>query len=253
MAYAHHCYPNNRPLRDLSSTLPRHRDICRCCAPRQQHGVHVNFLQPRPSHATTSPTPVLVNSESDTRQDVVPWRLYWKRTFPVITFLFLDDLQSPRLLRRTAHQLHRVLSRSWYSEQTGLAYKPKFWARVSSPGCPPYIMEISSEWFRAARAHLSSPARGRSALHVLSEHEQPIIHSVGHTPANWTVPSDREFEILTKEIEQVATPPAPRGKFQPLSHNNRTHFDGSTTMLRQWFWSVHWTSSKCAIPNRAEH
>ncbi len=115
-----------------------------------------------------------------------------------------------------------------------LAYKPKFWARVSSPGCPPYIMEISSEWFRAARAHPSSPAHGRSALHVLSEHVQPILNSGGHAPANWTVPSDWQFEILTKQIEQVATPPAPRGKFQPLSHNNRPHFDGSTTTFRRY-------------------
>jgi hypothetical protein len=79
-------------------------------AVHRQHGVHVNFLQPRPSHATPSPTPVLGNSECDTRQHAVPWKLYWKRTFPVITVLFLDDLQSPRLLRRTANQLLRVLS-----------------------------------------------------------------------------------------------------------------------------------------------
>jgi hypothetical protein len=48
------------------------------------------------------------------------------------------------------------------------------------------------------------------------------------------VPTDWQFEILTKQIEQVATPPAPRGKFQPLSHNNRPHFDVSTTTFRQY-------------------
>jgi hypothetical protein len=113
-----------------------------------------------------------------------------------------------------------------------LAYQPKFWARVSSPGCPPYIMEISSAWFKSARAYLSSPARGRSALHVLSEHVQPILNSGGHSPANWTVPNDWQFEILTKQIDQLVTLPAPREKFQPLSHNTRPHFDMSTATFR---------------------
>jgi hypothetical protein len=36
-----------------------------------------------------------------------------------------------------------------------LAYKPKLWARVSSPGCPPYIMQISSAWFKADQHSMS--------------------------------------------------------------------------------------------------
>ncbi len=92
-----------------------------------------------------------------------------------------------------------------------LAYKPKF---------------------KAAHAHLSSPARGRSALHVLPEHVQPILNSGGHAPANWTVPTNWQFEILTKQIEQSATTPATRAKFQPLSHINR--FDISTATFRSF-------------------
>jgi hypothetical protein len=92
MAHSHHCNPNTRPRCDLSSTLPRHRNACRRRAPRQQHGVHVDFLKPGTSHAAPSPTPVLVNSQYDTRQHALPWRLYWQRTFPVIAILFLDDL-----------------------------------------------------------------------------------------------------------------------------------------------------------------
>jgi hypothetical protein len=69
-----------------------------------------------------------------------------------------------------------------------LAYKPKFWARVSSPGCLPYIMQIISTWFKATRVHLSSPARGRSALHVLLEHVQPILNSADRVLPNTTIP-----------------------------------------------------------------
>jgi hypothetical protein len=49
------------------------------------------------------------------------------------------------------------------------------------------------------------------------------------------VPTDWQFEVLTKQIEQLATPPAPRGKFQPRSHNNRPQFDMlSTATFRRY-------------------
>jgi hypothetical protein len=225
MAHSHQCNPNTRPRRDPSSTLAHYLDIVtyadavhrdnntECMStfsnlapatlPPAPHlsllilsTTHVNMLFPGDSIGNAlSPSSPFYSWMIYNRQDCFDGPL----TNSIVSYRDLDTQNRPDLR---------------------LAYKPKFWARVSSPGCPSYIMQTSPAWFKAARAHLSSPARGRSALHVLSEHVQPILNSGGHAPANWTVPPNWQFEILTKQIEQSATTPATRAKFQPLSHNN---------------------------------
>jgi hypothetical protein len=45
-------------------------------------------------------------------------------------------------------------------------YRPLFHARVSSADQEPFIMRMTAEWFKAAKAHMDSPSLGRSVHHV---------------------------------------------------------------------------------------
>ena len=67
-----------------------------------------------------------------------------------------------------------VLCTSWVfyrdankrNEDGNMPYRPLFFARVTSENHEPFLMRMSAEWFKAAKAHMDLPSLGRSVHHV---------------------------------------------------------------------------------------
>jgi hypothetical protein len=79
-----------------------------------------------------------------------------------------------------------------------ISYRPLFFARVYSENHEPFIMQMTAEWFKAAKSYLASSSLGRSVHHVKGDQVQPTlnsqVHPKGFTPNGW------EFEVLTKMV-----------------------------------------------------
>jgi hypothetical protein len=109
-----------------------------------------------------------------------------------------------------------VLCTSWVfyrdankrNEDGNMPYRPLFFARVTSENHEPFIMRMSAEWFKAAKAHMDLPSLGRSVHHVKGQYVQRTLtlqvhHRSASEPKNW------EFEVLTKMVivkqQQIAS------------------------------------------------
>jgi hypothetical protein len=80
-----------------------------------------------------------------------------------------------------------------------MPYRPLFFARVTSENHELFLMRMSAEWFKAAKAHMDLPALGRSVHHVKGQCVQRTLtlqvhHKSPSEPKNW------EFEVLTKMV-----------------------------------------------------
>ncbi len=97
-----------------------------------------------------------------------------------------------------------VLCTSWVfyrdmnkrDDDGNISYRPLFFARVSSENHEPFIMQMTAEWFKAAKAHMASPSLGRSVHHVKGDQVQPTLNSKVHPKGS--TPNDWKFEVLTK-------------------------------------------------------
>jgi hypothetical protein len=99
-----------------------------------------------------------------------------------------------------------VLCTSWVfyrdtdkrNDDGDISNRPFLFARVSSTDHEPFIMRLSAEWFKAAKAYMDSPSLGRSVHHVRGHRDRPILNSQVHRKQS--TPKDWEFEVLTKMV-----------------------------------------------------
>jgi hypothetical protein len=76
-----------------------------------------------------------------------------------------------------------VLCTSWVfyrdankrKEDGNMPYRPLFFARVTSENHEPFIMRMSAEWFKAAKAHMDLPSLGRSVHHAKGQYVQRTL------------------------------------------------------------------------------
>ncbi len=95
-----------------------------------------------------------------------------------------------------------VLCTSWVfyrdmnkrDDDGNISYRPLFFARVSSENHEPFIMQMTAEWSKAAKAHMASPSLGRSVHHVKGDQVHPTLNSQVHPKGS--TPNDWKFEVL---------------------------------------------------------
>jgi hypothetical protein len=91
-----------------------------------------------------------------------------------------------------------ILSRHGHAKRRREHFLPTVFARVSFANQEPFIMRMTAEWFKAAKAHMDSPSLGRSVHHVKGHRVQSTLNSQVHPKCS--TPKDWKFEVLTKIV-----------------------------------------------------
>jgi hypothetical protein len=102
-----------------------------------------------------------------------------------------------------------VLCTSWVfywdankrNEDGNMPYRPLFFARVTSENHEPFIMRMSAEWFKAAKAHMDLPSLGRSVHHVKGQYVQRTLTLEVH---HRSVDKDDHRQATTNRFRRMA-------------------------------------------------
>ncbi len=62
------------------------------------------------------------------------------------------------------------------NDDGNISYRPLLFAKVSSVNQEPFIMRMTAEWFKVAKAHMDLPSLGRSVHHVKKHRVQPTLN-----------------------------------------------------------------------------